>query len=111
MFKKPQFERKLHEDGRYWYHFEEDWDRKRVMYGNSIMTATLVVLIVSMIFLGVSLTRNVTEVRANPLTYGAELLGGDTRCSCMKINSQGEVVMFEFDEERMWVTQQSQSLI
>ena len=112
MFKPPTYQKKLHEDGLYWYNFPEEWDRKRIMYGNTIMTFTLIVLIISMAFLAVVVTKNIQEVRANPLLYGARKLGGGTECTCTKLNAAGELIMFHFDNESMkLLPAQSHSLL
>jgi len=98
MFRPPKFRKELKEDGLYWYHFDEEWDRKRVMEGNRIMLITLLILIASMALLGTYVYNNTEAIKTNPLVYAANEIES-LRCSCNSLNADGSTGSFTFDKE------------
>ena len=98
MFRPPKFEKKLGEDGLYWYHFDEEWDRKRVMQGNRIILLTLLILIISLALLGTYVYKNTEALKANPLVYAANEIEG-LWCSCTNLNADGSTGSFSFDKD------------
>lgn len=86
-------------DGETWYHFNDEFQRRKYIYGNYLMVSLIIILLVLGIGLFYTIATHIKEIKTHPFIYGAEKHPlGINICTCWQDNG----ATFNFNETNIW---------